>query len=58
MEEWVLEWVREMKERIDGEMMKTRAFVERLPPECFGGFLEERVVVLKQKKPGWGEAEA
>ena len=47
-----MEWVAEMKHRIDGEMVRIRAFLERLPPECFGGFLEERVTALKQKKPG------
>lgn len=47
-----MEWVAEMKHRIDGEMVRIRAFLERLPPECFGGFLEERVAALKQKKPG------
>lgn len=47
-----MKYIEEMKQQIDAEMEKIRASVEKIHPEYLGGFLEERVNILRQKRPG------
>lgn len=47
-----MKYIEEMKQQIDGKMETIRASIKHKHPEYIGGFLEERLNILQQKRSG------